>query len=88
MKEEDLEQIEQYVARASAGPWGSKGMQVFASDKEGNRLTGGLRIGMWPSIGQAYREDDAVFVANARTDIERLITEIRRLRLLAGISDE
>lgn len=75
MSEEELAEIEARANAASPGPWltprqAGDPYRVEVMDHEGCEV--------WPW----YEEADMVFAYAARTDVPRLIAEVRRLRAL------
>jgi len=75
LTEEELAQIDGRVAAATAGPWTA---HVEGRDFLGGSsciTTGGDDIELSGAV-----EADYDFIANARQDIPRLVTEIRSLR--------
>ncbi|MGW1642275.1 hypothetical protein [Streptomyces lavendulae] len=99
LSEEDLSAIERRVAAATPGPWvgwmesrhgigGTSFIQLRTDAEEDDeiyltRATGGRKV-----VGvDAQTDADIEFIAGARQDVPRLVSEIRRLRaVLDGAS--
>ncbi|MFE2854566.1 hypothetical protein ACFXJO_26035 [Streptomyces lavendulae] len=92
LSEEELSAVERRVAAATPGPWvgwmesrhgigGTSFIQLRTDAEEGDeiyltRATGGRQV-----VGvDAQTDADIEFIAGARQDVPRLVSEIRRLR--------
>lgn len=49
---------------ATEGPWAADRHRIYVVGQDG-RPAGGMSVGMWPTVGQGYREDDAAHIAHA-----------------------
>ncbi|GHH81738.1 hypothetical protein GCM10018781_65010 [Kitasatospora indigofera] len=92
LSEDELSAIERRVAAASPGPWvgwlesrhgiGGSSFIELPGDVEVDdelyltRATGGRRVGG----AHAQTDADIDFIAGARQDVPRLVSEVRRLR--------
>jgi len=75
MTEEELNAIEARANAATAGPWrGTKNEGVQADD------TAVFETGCGCCTEKFLSEPDALFIANARTDVPALVAEIRRIK--------
>lgn len=81
MTDEELAEIEARAVRATAGPWITHG---YGSGDSYVRVT---QPDGWPDdpvcdVGRNTnnREQDAAFIAYARTDVPALVAEVRRLQ--------
>lgn len=61
---EQLAEIREYVAKATAGPWEAPQQRPIEEQ----------------SIYGAWKKEDADFITNARTDLPLLVAEVERLR--------
>ncbi len=72
---------------ATAGPWSANRNHIYVVGPDGKRATG-MQVGMWPSVGQAYREDDAELIAfmypGRVKAMAACISAARKLRRLQG----
>ena len=71
LNDQELAAIEERLQQASPGPWHAEDDQVFSRGE----VLADICCG---EIEQAMR--DAVFFANARADVERLLITVRQLR--------
>jgi len=85
----ELDEIERRACAATEGPWTSAwtvppdgGDERLIIGPEGEDVVGQL---WYDGAHIACTEPDAAFIAAARTDVPRLVAEVRRLR---GIVDE
>jgi hypothetical protein len=67
-----LAEIQDRVFRASEGPWRYKGQEVHVGE------------GFDSYTVTVANEGDGEFIAHARTDVERLVNEVARLRMGLG----
>ncbi|PPG34494.1 hypothetical protein [Rathayibacter sp. AY2B9] len=72
----DLNTIEARAAAATVGPWATFNRFHIEAPSVDRNVT---QAAEWESSG-IEREEDAEFIAHARTDIPALIAEVRRLR--------
>ena len=76
----DLDEIERRASAATEGPW--TGREVKHRDPDGRVI--GVELGAahddHAAIFGANPEADAEFIAAARTDVPRLVAEVRRLQ--------
>lgn len=59
--------IKETLSYSTVGPWGVRqgGKGVVAIDPKTQKPRGGMIVGMFPSVGNLHREDDAQHVANS-----------------------
>lgn len=49
---------------ATEGPWAADRHRIYVVGPDG-KPAGGMGVGMWPTVGQGYREADAAHIAHA-----------------------
>jgi hypothetical protein len=76
MTEDQLKAIEARANGATAGPW----HLAICCDEHGEDATRANIEGGAVDVAMEVLNDDAVFIAAARTDVPALVTEVRRLR--------
>jgi hypothetical protein len=77
--EDDLQAIEARANAAMPGPW----HLAITRDDDPDRAN----IEAGPiDVADDAQNDDAVFIASARTDVPALVAEVRRLRAIAEIA--
>lgn len=79
--EEELLAIESRANAATPGPWCHREQFIEAGNDSG-QLLGVTMQRMEDGLDQLPGVDNAAFIAHARTDVPRLIAEIRRLQAL------
>jgi hypothetical protein len=85
MTDAELEAIEARANAATEGPWG------FTYDGSSAWSIGPVsdpqlhRIANVYSRGKEVEQADPEFIAAARTDVPKLVAEVRRLRALLGV---
>ena len=75
---------------ATEGPWAADRHRIYVVGQDG-RPAGGMSVGMWPTVGQGYREDDAAHIAHAhpgRVRAYALCVARLRERAAEGHSEE
>ncbi len=75
MTDAELDAIRARAEAATPGPWG-----ITADSKPNDFDIAGPEPG--DTRGMFWREEDAGFVAHARTDVPALLDEVKRLRAL------
>lgn len=79
MTEEELQEIEARANAATEGPWDaclSSGVCRAPPGEDHHS-----------SIGHIRTKQDQEFIAHARTDVPKLVAEVRRLRKLTGVGE-
>ena len=79
MTEQELLAIEARANLASPGPWCVRD-QFIETSTSPSHLLGVTMQRTEEGLTQLPGEDNALFIAHARTDIPRLVSEIRRLK--------
>ena len=74
----DIDTIERRAEQASPGPW--EVTKIDAAGCEISSVGGQQIVGQGYNGGGCWEEDDATFLASARTDVPTLLAEVRRLR--------
>lgn len=65
---------------ATEGPWAADRHRIYVVGPDG-RPAGGMGVGMWPTVGQGYREDDAAHIAHAHPGrVRAWLGAVARLR--------
>jgi hypothetical protein len=65
---------------ATEGPWAADQHRIYVVGQDG-RPAGGMSVGMWPTVGQGYREDDAAHIAHAHPGrVRAWLGAVARLR--------
>jgi len=65
---------------ATEGPWEADRHRIYVVGPDG-RPAGGMGVGMWPTVGQGYREDDAAHIAHAHPGrVRAWLGAVARLR--------
>ncbi len=97
----ELDEIEARANAATEGPWQIDRVSgdVIGPGEQSSQLSyGGVLVSTHPcvTIAVSYELDaawgaepeDMVFIANARTDVPRLVAEVRRLRALVSVPED
>ena len=65
---------------ASEGPWAADRHRIYVVGPDG-KAAGGMGVGMWPTVGWGYREDDAAHIAHAHPGrVRAWLGAVARLR--------
>ena len=79
MTDEELREIEERANQATPGPWSVRD-QFIETASSPSHLLGVTMQRTEEGLTQLPGEQNARFIAQARTDIPRLVSEIRRLK--------